>query len=110
MNKINEILELARKLPSGLNDPEAAEKLLREKTELVEAMENGDTAGALTEVADAGYYAIKHLDWVAKQMDLSIEDILILMITKYKLRARSNNPKDDKAERAACMAIYKWLY
>ena len=99
------ILELAAKLPSGLNDAHAAEKLLAERQELLDAITGHDRAGALTEAADAAYYAAKHLDWVARQLGLSVDDILALCVAKYALRARPGNPKRDEEERQAVLAI-----
>ena len=54
---ITEILALAAKLPAGLNDARSADKLIAERDELVAALRSGDFVGALTEGADAVYYA-----------------------------------------------------
>ncbi|RJQ32808.1 MAG: hypothetical protein C4589_00305 [Peptococcaceae bacterium] len=107
MNKttLTDILNLAAKLPSGLNDALAAEKLIAERQELIDALAANDQAGALTEAADAAYYAAKHLDWVARQVGLTVEEILALAIAKYSLRARPGNPKSDAEERQAVLAI-----
>lgn len=102
---LNTILSLAAQLPSGLNDPRAAEKLLGERQELVDALSAGDYVGALTEGADAVYYAAKHLDWTARQLGVSVETMVALAEAKYSLRAQPGNPKDDGAERAACLAV-----
>ena len=107
---ITKILALAERLPSGLNDPRAAEKMLRERDELAEALAADDYVGALTEGADAVYYAVKHLDWTARQLGLSIEELFALAEAKYTLRARSGNPKDDAAERVACSAVVESNY
>lgn len=104
---LNEILSLAAQLPSGLNDPAAADKLLAERDELIQALRTDDYAGALTEAADAAYYAAKHLDWVARQLGLSVDDVLRLALAKYSLRAQPGNPKDDAAERAACLDVWQ---
>lgn len=104
---LNEILSLAAQLPSGLNDPAAADKLLAERDELIQALRAGDYAGALTEAADAAYYAAKHLDWVARQLELSVDDVLRLALAKYSLRAQPGNPKDDAAERSACLDVWE---
>lgn len=102
---IDSVLGLAAHLPAGLNDARAAEKLLAERDELTAALAANDQAGALTEAADAVYYAVKHLDWVAGQVDCDIETLFRLAVAKYSLRARPGNPKDDAAERAACAAV-----
>lgn len=102
---INDILALAAQLPSGLNDPRSAKKLVAERDEFEMALEEGDFDGALTEAADAAYYAAKHLDWVARQVDLSVDDVLAVAVAKYSLRARPGNPKDGEAERQACVAV-----
>lgn len=99
------LLRYAAMLPSGLNDAQAAEKLLRERAELVAALEEGDRVGALTEAADAAYYAVKHLDWVARQVGLTVEQVLKVGATKYALRARPGNPKDDAIERRYVAAV-----
>lgn len=99
---INEILQLAEKLPSGLNDKHALSKLQNEYDELQKALDNEDYDGALTEAADAGYYVAKYLDWVARQVDLSVDDVLKLTLIKYGLRSQPGNPKNDIAERFAC--------
>jgi hypothetical protein len=103
------VLRLAAQLPSGLDDARAAEKLVAERDELLAALAEGDVAGALTEIADGGYYVAKHLDWAARRLGevlgrpASIEEVLRLTIAKYTLRAAPGNPKDDEAERAACL-------
>jgi len=104
MPGLSDILALAAKLPAGLNDPKAADKLIKEHDELLESIAQDDRTGALTEAADAAYYAAKHLDYVAALLDLSIDDVLSLAIAKYSLRAAPGNPKDDNAERAAVVA------
>jgi phosphoribosyl-ATP pyrophosphohydrolase len=98
-NLIEQILEMADILPSGLNDAKAADKLLVERDEYLQARQHGDEIDMMLEVADNGYYAIKHLDWVARQLDMSIEDVLEMVIVKYSLRAQPSNPKDAFVER-----------
>lgn len=95
---------------------------------------DGDLAAALTELADVVYYACKlayynaqtkprvsdptgwrlRSRWIRRAINainsgfqtvISIEDAYAIAIAKYELRARPGNPKDDAAERAACMAI-----
>ena len=67
--------------------------------------------GALTELADVAYYAAKHLDWASYQVSVMLgravtaQDALRLAVAKYLLRAAPGNPKDDEAERAACLAV-----
>jgi phosphoribosyl-ATP pyrophosphohydrolase len=100
----DKILEYAARLPSGVLDANAADKLLAEREELVAALWDGDREGALTEGADAAYYAAKHLHWVAHQLGVTIPDLFALAEAKYALRAQPGNPKDDVAERAAVCA------
>jgi len=100
----DKILEYAAQLPSGVLDPKAADKLVAEREELVAALSEGDYEGALTEGADAAYYAAKHLHWVAHQLGVTIPDLVALAEAKYALRARPGNPKDDGAERTAVSA------
>jgi hypothetical protein len=112
---LNDILALAAKLPSGLNDAVAADKLLVERGEFVFALNvKRDYPGALTEAADAAYYAAKHLDWVARQLsafsgeEVTVADVLRLAVVKYNLRARAGNPKDDEVEREVCQSVLNW--
>jgi len=104
MTTIKDIIDLAAQLPSGLNDPKAADKLIAERDELLEAIAIGDHVGALTEAADAAYYAAKYLDYVAKLLDISVDDVLNVAQAKYELRAQPGNPKNDKKERLAVQA------
>lgn len=97
------ILEYAAQLPSGVLDNKAAEKLVAEHNELIVALSAGDYEGALTEGADAAYYAAKHLHFVAHRLDISIADLIALAEAKYSLRAQPGNPKNDAAERTACV-------
>lgn len=106
---LDDILGLAAQLPSGLDDAAAVQKLLAERDKLLIALTGGDMVGALTELADAGYYAAKYLDWAARRVSeklgrfVSVEDVMRLTAAKYQLRASEGNPKDDAAERAACL-------
>jgi len=110
-----ELMALAAFLPSGLDDPKAAEKLAREQAELTEAVEQRDRVGALLEAADVYYYVQKsiynHLLTPADGQTIlaiagalagvSQETIRDAAIAKYVMRARPGNPKDDRAERDA---------
>ena len=107
---ITEILALAAKLPAGLNDARSADKLIAERDELLAALRADDFVGALTEGADAVYYAAKHLQWVSVQLGVSMEDLSRIALAKYTLRARPGNPKDDAAEREACVAATDGKY
>lgn len=107
---MKKILALAAKLPAGLNDAKAADKLVAERDELTAALRSGDFIGALTEGADAVYYAAKHLQWVSVQLGVSMEDLSRIALAKYALRARCGNPKDDAAERAACLEAVTGKY
>lgn len=102
---IAEILALAARLPAGLPDPAALFKLHREEEELLTAIADHDHTGALTEIADMAYYAIKVIHLAASWLDLDVDTALQLAVAKYALRARPGNPKDDGAERAACLAV-----
>lgn len=104
MANISEIIELSAKLPSGLNDPRAAEKLVAELGELQQSLKDGDYVGALTEAADAAYYAAKHLQYVAHLLGITVDDVLACAKAKYALRAQPGNPKNDAAERVVVLA------
>lgn len=101
MTAIKDIIDLAAKLPSGLNDSNAAEKLLKERGELVEALDEDDEVGALLEAGDAVYYVCKHLQYISSLVNVSIDDMFEICRMKYELRARPGNPKDDYKEREA---------
>jgi hypothetical protein len=109
---INEILELAEQLPTGLRDPESVTKLNREQVELQEALQLGDKLGAVMEAVDCAYYAVK-AEWnslmtkeqrdsiifsVATDVDLPVPILLNCVIAKYTFRVQSQ-AKDDETER-----------
>jgi hypothetical protein len=56
---ITEVRRIAPQLPTGLDDPRAAEKLADELEEMNEKIALGDRIGTLTELADVVYYAGK---------------------------------------------------
>jgi len=109
-----DILALAAKLPTGLDDPKSMVKYRRERQELEEALDDGDALGAILEAVDSTYYAIKadynHLigraerDYLiaqaAREVALPVEHILRACAAK-SLRAQPGNIKDDEAERSA---------
>jgi phosphoribosyl-ATP pyrophosphohydrolase len=103
---IADVLALAAKLPSGLPDANAIQKLAHERGELQVALDEGDRSGTLTEVADVAYYAIKAIHEAASAAGLTVEQALVVCEAKYRLRARPGNPKDDEAERAAVLAAF----
>lgn len=124
MNKlklIETILSYAAKLPTGLVDFLSLEKYQRERQELSERLEAGDTIGAYLEAGDCAYYAIKAyyndfidpgeviqmIDEAARAVGLTPNQVLMVCEVKYKLRAQSGNPKDDAAERAEVEKLFK---
>lgn len=98
---IQDIIALAALLPSGLQDRKAWEKLGAEREELLDALGEGDEIGALTELADAVYYAAKHIEYCASLCGVDVDDAMEIARTKYKMRATPGNAKDDAAERNA---------
>ena len=114
--------ELAKKLPTGLTDPRAAQKLARERAELEHHLSIGDALGAALEAGDVAYYAAKALanglldeaqaeDAVreaAQAAGLDVQTVFAVAVAKYQLRARPGNPKDDEAERAAAKRVLGW--
>ena len=104
MDPLAAILALAARLPAGLPDANAIQKLAHERGELQAALDGGDRSGTLTEVADVAYYAIKAIHEAASAAGLTVEQALAVCEAKYRLRARPGNPKDDEAERAAVLA------
>jgi len=117
---IEKLKTLAAQLPSGLNDPRAPEKLEREWGELLEAMIEDDTLGAILEAGDVAYYAVKAwatglagererdrvIAAAARVVRLTPAAVLTFAIAKFSLRARPGNPKDDIAERAAVIRAF----
>jgi len=103
---VADILSLAARLPAGLPDANAIQKLAHERGELQAALDEGDRSGTLTEVADVAYYAIKAIHEAASAAGLTVEQALVVCEAKYRLRARPGNPKDDAAERAAVLAVF----
>jgi len=109
MRDIDRILDLAAKLPAGLPDSGALEKLTREYKELDEALDEGDILGAILEGGDVAYYACKLLNLAAHRIDrvagnemsIGVSDLIVACQAKYALRAQPGNPKDDAAEREA---------
>ena len=100
-HSIQDLIALAERLPSGAVDPKSLDKLNAEFEELVEALEAEDEIGALTEAADAAYYAAKYLNFVAHILSITVSDVMALGYAKYSLRAAPGNPKNDDAEREA---------
>ena len=117
--RIRQIADIAEKLPTGLVDGKATEKMDRELSELQAAIEEGDRLGTLMEAGDVAYYAIKA--WYNEAVGLAgliltirlaadtvniPEDVLLdICIAKLSLRALPGNPKDDKAEREAVIKV-----
>lgn len=102
---IQDIVNLEAKLPSGLQDRNAARKMLDELGELDQALELHDMLGAYTEAADAVYYAAKHIEYVAWVCNLTVPEVMRCAQAKYALRAQPGNPKNDTAERDACRHV-----
>lgn len=104
-DRIAAVLALAAKLPSGLPDYDSVLKLAREHAELIQALAAGDTIGALTEVADQVYYAIKVIHAASTLAGVTVDQAIDLCLAKYALRAQPGNPKNDALERAACSKV-----
>lgn len=99
---IREILGLAMLLPSGLPDPLATEKLLREKVEFARAVTRAER---IEEAVDRLYYCVKEIHAAATDVGLSTHDLFRCAVAKYTLRARPGNPKEPEVERAAMMEV-----
>lgn len=114
-----QFIKLAQRLPTGLVDPRAEEKFERELVELQAAIADDDKIGALLEAGDCIYYACKiygnskeealdlenALGRCQRVADLlpqvAVQQLVIVGLIKYNLRARPGNPKNDVEERAA---------
>ena len=123
--RVMRVLAWASALPIPLPDPKAARKLAAELVEFDEAMRGADYLGAVTELADVVYYAVKIIYAIittpemvnalvhqmqiieqrAEQLGLSVEQAFDVCDAKYSLRAAPGNPKDDAAERAAVLRV-----
>ena len=113
-----QFIKLAQRLPTGLVDPRAEEKFERELVELQAAIADDDKIGALLEAGDCIYYACKIYGNSKEELDLenalgrcqrvsdllpqvAVQQLVIVGLIKYNLRARPGNPKNDVEERAA---------
>lgn len=114
-----QFIKLAQRLPTGLVDPRAEEKFERELVELQAAIAADDKIGALLEAGDCIYYACKiyaNSDEEALDIEnalgrcqrvadllpqVAVQQLVIVGLIKYNLRARPGNPKNDAEERAA---------
>lgn len=122
--QIEQIKAIASKLPTGLIDPEALNKAYKEETELREMIASGDELGAIMEAGDCIYYVIKaeanrlvtvqHLvEYIysySARVGLSTEVLLNCIIAKMSLRAKPDNPKNDKKERLAVQLVLPLPY
>ena len=113
---------LAAKLPTGLNDPRALEKLDREQAELEYHLSINDRLGAVLEAGDVAYYAGKAVAnglmsqaeaeaivfKAALVVGVNPKVVMKVAVAKYELRARPGNPKNDAAERAAAKRVLGW--
>lgn len=113
------IVKLAKKLPTGLEDPKSATKMFNETTELRAELIKGDMLGALLESADVLYYGVKavcngllhyktvenHIGYIFHITGYWSDLVILACIYKYALRARPGNPKNDAEEREAV----RWL-
>lgn len=114
-----QFINLAQLLPTGLVDPRAEEKFERELVELQAAIAADDKIGALLEAGDCIYYACKiyaNSDEEALDIEnalgrcqrvadllpqVAVQQLVIVGLIKYNMRARPGNPKNDAEERAA---------
>lgn len=115
------VARIAPQLPTGIVDIQAYKKLCAEQEELYVALSEGDIVGALTEVADVGYYIGKaYLNGLLCQQNAigslestvdafkkyGYEPILVAdvpYLTRAKYESRIVLGKNDAAERAACL-------
>ena len=98
---MNEILELAAKMPTGLIDPKSLEKAHHEMEEMRDALAGGDILGALMEAADVMYYAHKAycngliavdgrdglIGDACREVGFDSHAVECALLAKYKLRA-----------------------
>lgn len=121
-------INLAKRLPTGLVDPRAEEKFEREMVELQAAIAADDKIGALLEAGDCIYYACKiygNSDEEALDLEnalrrcqrvadllpqVAVQQLVIVGLIKYSLRARPGNPKNDVEERAAVARLLAGSY
>ena len=96
---LDRIYELAARMPAGLPDPAAVDKLLKERQEFLEAESFEEQ---LEEAVDRAYYALKEVYNAASEVDLSVAQLLTALMAKLELR--TEGAKDKIAERAAMVA------
>ena len=116
-----QLIELAKRLPSGIPDPLALTKIAREAAELHAAASRIDK---VTEGCDIVYYAAKawasdlmtlqqamqylgHVAWFLNMNEVAVTECALI---KYSLRAAPGNPKRPDVERAAVAAFLDGLY
>ena len=124
---LNAVREIAPRLPTGLRDPQALTKYADEDLELHVSLGRLDYVGALTEVADCGYYvgkawwnnlitdseAMRMLQGICAAFVLHnltpprLSDIPILIRAKYESRIQNGKTGNDQAERDACAAALR---
>jgi hypothetical protein len=98
---LDRIYELAARMPAGLPDPAAVDKLLKERQEFLEAESFEEQ---LEEAVDRAYYALKEVYNAASEVDISVAQLLAALMAKLELRTIPGGSKDKVAERAAMVA------
>lgn len=117
MKWIKELQDLARSLPTGLNDPNILRKLAAERIEQAQAESIVDSC---LEGGDRVYYAAKavfnefitpraafdELRDAARVARVRREIIVAIAIEKYRLRAQPGNPKNREREQKTAQRIF----
>ena len=121
MNWYDELLIYAERLPAGMTDPRALQKLRAEEWELRQAIAEGDLLGAIMKAGDCLYYAAKsaHNEFIhptnarlalgnlSRWTGVPASLLLMAAKTKFYLRAQPGNPQNDTAERAAVAYVIR---
>lgn len=119
ISKVRLLRDIAEALPTGLEDRQANEKMLKEATEIGQAIKGGDPLGVIMECADVAYYAVKAFyNCTIHHNDLSpiiglmagvagVEPEVLLDCAIEKMSLRTDGTKNDDAERAAVTRVLK---
>lgn len=101
---LNELVKLMPKMPSGLVDRNAPQKLLREFQELEDAVTAGRVEDILHEVADCVWYSTRCMVLAATLGGVTMRQAFAAALAKYNMRAAAGNPKDVPAEKMAILS------
>lgn len=80
------------------SDEDAAYKLLKKQGEMVGTLNAGDYVEALSQGADVAALAVSSLEWTARELHVTVEDLLRMAAAKQGLQSSAD-------VQAACLKI-----